>query len=62
VWDFNCSEYRIKPEQVEAWALLDENGCVNAFYQSEVNARFYADKAVPSFRVVRMLEAPEQES
>ena len=58
-WNFETYEYRVKPEPVTVWALLDDSGCVNAFYQTEANARFYADKAAPSYRVARMIEAPD---
>ena len=57
-WNFSGFRYRVKPEPVECWAVVENNGGVlyASIYKSlavnECNGR-------GNCRIVRMIEAPE---
>ncbi len=59
-WDFFHHDYRVKPEPLELWAVMDSDGIVwQASKDREAVCKWACDhKGI--YRIIRMIEAPEQ--
>lgn len=64
LWDWNNSEYRIKPEPLECWAVVGRNGLYWGLYQTLACALDGIDHAhaageFPPYKLARMVEAEQ---